>query len=158
MNNTETIKLTKKCVSDVLKKQGFVSIVDVFIAMGKLDKKDHEDWRFKRVPYLEKVIRVNLKKATLINKTIRSTCLNDYQLKPSKTVYRKWGKGKNSLRFSKSGLPKIEELYATHYVSKKLRKESVEKKNVKKLKHSQKNSEPLDNEDFSDFPFDQLDY
>lgn len=38
-------------------------------------------------------------------------------LKPSETVYKKWGKGnKIFLRFSKTGSPKIEEAYSTHFV------------------------------------------
>ena len=38
-------------------------------------------------------------------------------------VYKKWGKGKKiKLRFSKSGNPKIEESYATHYAGSKKRK------------------------------------
>ena len=39
------------------------------------------------------------------------------KLKPSKTVYVSWGKGgKQRLQFSKSGHPRIEEAYATHFV------------------------------------------
>ena len=42
----------------------------------------------------------------------------DRGLRPSRTVYKKWGKGeKTRLRFSKSDNLAIEELYSTHYLA-----------------------------------------
>jgi hypothetical protein len=42
---------------------------------------------------------------------------HDLNLKPSRTVYMRWGKGpKQRLRFTKTGDPRIEEAYATHFV------------------------------------------
>jgi hypothetical protein len=68
---------------------------------------------------LERVCKVNLKKLSTINKTIRD-CAAKQALKPSWTDYRKWGKGENRrLRFSKSGDENIERSYATHYIGKK---------------------------------------
>jgi hypothetical protein len=49
-------------------------------------------------------------------RTLRQNAVKG-KLKPSKTVYVSWGKGcKQRLRFSKSGHPRIEEAYATHFV------------------------------------------
>ncbi len=85
-------------------------------ALGCLDQRDYEDWRFRRVPYLERVIKTNLKRISFIMITVRKNSLNG-KLKPSRTAYMSWGKGpKDQLRFSKSGNPPIEQLWTTHFV------------------------------------------
>jgi hypothetical protein len=44
------------------------------------------------------------------------------KITPSRTVYTSWGKGcRQPLRFSKYGNPYIEQLYSTHYVSRRLK-------------------------------------
>ena len=54
---------------DELRKEDFViKPVEVFQAMGLLSKKHLEDWRFGRIPYLEKVIQCNLGKAGRIRR------------------------------------------------------------------------------------------
>ncbi|ODS36000.1 MAG: hypothetical protein A7316_10405 [Candidatus Altiarchaeales archaeon WOR_SM1_86-2] len=111
--------IVRNAVEEILKKQGYVSPVDLFIHCNRLDKKKYEGWRFKRVPYLEKVIKGNL---STLNRFLRilkyhagSMCL-----KESITTYKSWGKGsKIILRFSKSGNNHLEKLYSTHYVIKK---------------------------------------
>jgi hypothetical protein len=58
-------KLQSKLItitSELLKEKGYISFVDVFIKLGYLDPKDYENWRMKRVPYLERVIKINLGK------------------------------------------------------------------------------------------------
>ena len=83
-----------------------------------LDPKDYEDWRMKRVPYLERVIKINLGKINFIMKTVHQNCLNG-NLNPSWTGYKSWGKGRKvELKFSKTGVPNIEKTYATHFVKK----------------------------------------
>jgi len=90
--------------------------------MGKLSGKDYENWRFQRVPYLEKVITINLSKINLILRTIQKNAQNG-GLKASKTVYTSWGKkSRTLLRFSKSGAPHLEQTYSTHFVKRKERK------------------------------------
>ena len=70
---------------------------------------------------MEKVVRANLSKISQAMKAFRLWSA-EQGLKPSETVYRKWGKGnKRDLRFSKTGNPQIEKAYRTHYVSLKLR-------------------------------------
>lgn len=104
--------------SELLKEKGYISFVDVFIKLGYLDPKDYENWRMKRVPYLERVIKINLDKINYIMKTVRRNSLHG-KLKPSWTAYKSWGKGKKiDLRFSKFGDPNVEKLYATHFVKK----------------------------------------
>jgi len=104
--------------SELLKEKGYISFVDVFIKLGYLDPKDYENWRMKRVPYLERVIKINLGKINFIMKTVRRNSLHG-KLKPSWTGYKSWGKGRKiDLRFSKFGDPNVEKLYATHFVKK----------------------------------------
>ncbi|KJR44915.1 Recombinase [Desulfosporosinus sp. I2] len=90
---------------------------DCVVKIGVLSAKDYEDWRFGRVPYLEKVCKTNLSKLSFIIKELRAYALENH-LKSSSTAYNQCGvKGKKiPLRFSKSGYTVIEEAYATHYV------------------------------------------
>jgi Fe-S-cluster containining protein len=103
----------------VLRQKGYVSVVDVLVEMKRLTPAHLEDWRFGRIPYLERVVQGNLSKLSLIGREIRSVA-QAQGLTPSVTFYRRWGKGpKRALRFSKSGDPSVELAYATHWVSKR---------------------------------------
>ncbi len=116
LNDKEIAKQLSVTTSKLLKEKGYISIVDVLMDMGKLSKQDYEAWRFKRVPYLEKVIKVNLGKINTILRTIQKNSRNG-NLRTSTTVYKSWGKGcKISLRFSKSGDINLENAYSTHYL------------------------------------------
>ncbi|MBA7543739.1 hypothetical protein ES705_36076 [subsurface metagenome] len=110
-------KRITRAVHELLKDDIFVTPVDLFIKIGVLTKEAYEDWRFGRVSYLERVISCNLSKANRILRILKLHA-GDRCLKPSKTVYKKWGKGRKILlRFSKSGNPALEEAYSTHYVA-----------------------------------------
>ncbi len=86
-------------VRKLLKRESFVSAVDVLIEMGYLTRADLEDWRFGRVPYLERVIKLGLGKIQRILHILRIHA-KDRGLRPSETAYKKWGKGpKHVLRF-----------------------------------------------------------
>ncbi|NOU84352.1 hypothetical protein GC102_00920 [Paenibacillus sp. LMG 31460] len=75
-----------------------------------------EEWRFRRVPYLERVLNGNFGQFSFIMKEFRKTA-RDLNLKESYTAYMSWGKGaKSQLRFSKSGDYQVERHYSTHYV------------------------------------------
>jgi hypothetical protein len=102
--------------TELLEEKGYICFVDVFMKLGYLSQSDYENWRFKRVSPLERVLRVNLSRLNFIMKTVRRNSLNGH-LKPSMTVYNSWGKGnKRRLQFSNSGDPMIETAYATHFV------------------------------------------
>ena len=119
MNRRDLEKKLSSVTSALLKEKGYISFIDVFMCLGYLSKEDYEDWRFKRIPCLEKVIKVNLSKINFIMKTVRRNSLNG-KLKPSWTGYKSWGKGKKlDLRFSKSGERSVEETYATQFVKSK---------------------------------------
>jgi hypothetical protein len=105
------------CAVDGLLDRGtVVTPVDVLIGMGLLTREQLEDWRRGRVPYLERVINCNLTSLSRLLRILRLHA-HDLNLKPSRTAYMRWGKGpKQRLRFTKTGDPKIEEAYATHFV------------------------------------------
>ena len=116
MNRRDLENKLSSITSKLLKEKGYISLIDVFVELGYLAEKDVESWRMKRIPYLEKCIKVNLGKISFIVKIIRNNCLKG-KLKESYTSYRSWGKGtKVALQFSKSGQPNIERLYATHFI------------------------------------------
>jgi hypothetical protein len=118
LNRVELKKKLYSLMSQLVYEKKVISPVAVLLGAGILSPKDLEDWRFGRVPYLEKVCRANLSAMSFIMKEIK-TFADGAGLKPSQTGYVRWGtKGKKiPLRFSKSGDPKIEAAYATHYVA-----------------------------------------
>jgi hypothetical protein len=118
-NRQDLERALSTITSELLKEKGYLCFVDVFIKLGYLSKSDYENWRFKRVSPLERVLSLNLSRIHFIMKTVRRNSVNGH-LKPSMTVYKSWGKGKKTLlQFSKSGDPRIETAYATHFVKPK---------------------------------------
>jgi len=116
LNRRDLETKLSKITSRLINEKGYISFIDVFIGLEYLSKSDYEEWRFKRVPYLEKVIKINPGKINFIMKTVRKNSLNG-NLKPSWKGYKSWGKGRKvDLRFSRSGDHNIEETYATHFV------------------------------------------
>jgi len=103
-------------VAKILATSKSVAPIDVLVGMGLLEKDKLEDWRFGRVPYLEKVISGNLTKLSRLLRILRFHG-HDLHLGPSLTVYVRWGKGpKTPLRFTKTGDQPLERAYATHLV------------------------------------------
>lgn len=105
-----------KAVDDELKSQNFVAPIRVFVSMGLLEAQDIDNWQKGRVPYLERVVKCNLAKASRILRILRFHA-HDLNLEPSVTIYRrKTAGGKIPLRFSKYGEKNIEEAYSRHFV------------------------------------------
>ena len=118
-NRQDLERALSTVTTELLKEKGYICFVDVFMKFGYLSKSDYENWRFRRVSSLERVLTMNLSLINFIMKTVRRNSLNGH-LKPSMTVYKSWGKGKKTLlQFSKSGDPTIETAYATHFVKPK---------------------------------------
>ena len=114
----------------VLAEKPYVAPVDVFIAMGRLSRKGYEDCRFGRIPFLERAIIVNLHKAVRILDIVRFHAA-EAGMKPSETVYKRWGKGPTTLlRFSISGNPYMEMRYSTHFVPQPVHPASAERVTV----------------------------
>jgi len=115
-----------RTVTAILNGGDVVAPIDVFVGMGVLAKEDVEAWRMGRIPYLEKVIRCNLEKASRILRILRMH-VHDLNMRPSQTDYRKWGKGRKiKLRFSKYGDPSLEEAYSRHFIYPRSKKRSEE--------------------------------
>jgi hypothetical protein len=53
-------------------KKGWAAPVDVLVDVGVLLKENYENWRFGRVPFLEKVCAANLRQLSEIMKEIRA--------------------------------------------------------------------------------------
>lgn len=116
MNRLEIRAKVRLIVNELISEKGFVSPLEVFLRLGKITPKLVEEWRFGKVPYLERVFHGNLAQFSFIMSTVREQA-RELDLQPSYTAYMKWGKGpKRQLRFSKSGDPNVEQHYATHYV------------------------------------------
>ena len=124
MNDKELIGKVHSSVYHQCQARGYATPVDVLMDVGVLSKQNYENWRFGRVPYLEKVCTVNLKKLSSIMHQIR-VYAGKAGYKPSFCYYKRWGVKKKSgqgrkpvipLRFSKSGDEGIERWYATHYI------------------------------------------
>ena len=107
-----------RAVAEILKTSTVVAPVDVLLYMQRITKQQYEDWRFARIPYLERVVLGNLSKMNRILRILDQHC-RARGLTPSATVYRKWGKGGKRivLRFSKSGDPNLEAAYSRHYLA-----------------------------------------
>ena len=106
----------ERVVADLLAKGNAVTPVDVLIGMGLLRPDHLKDWRFGRVPCLERVIDCNLTRLSRLLRILRFHA-HDLNLKPSATAYMRYGKGpKRPLRFSKTGDVRIEAAYSMHFV------------------------------------------
>lgn len=118
-NRQDLERALSPITSELLKEKGYLCFVDIFMRLGYLSPSDYENWRFKRVPYLERVLTLNLPTINFLMKIVRRNSL-DGHLTPRMTVYKSWGKSqKVCLQFSKSGDPTIETAYATHFVKPK---------------------------------------
>ena len=106
----------ERVVAAILAKGKVVTPVDVLVGMELLKPKQVEDWRFGRIPYLERVTNCNLARLSRILRILRFH-VHDLNLCPSMTVYMRWGKGpKQRLRFTKTGDTKLEKAYSTHFI------------------------------------------
>jgi len=108
------------------KAKGYVAPVDVLLDSGIITKQQLEDWRLGRIPFLEAVCAVNLRKLSVMMHEMRVTA-KKYNLSESFWYYKRWGVKKKHgqkkpvipLRFSKSGDPNIEKWYSTHFLDRK---------------------------------------
>jgi hypothetical protein len=117
MNRIELMKKARASADQVLRNTGYISAVEVLLAMGRLSKQDYERWRFCQVPHLENVLPGSLAQHAFFCRELRAYARDELKLKPSRTAYVSWGKTRRQpLRFTKYGQPHLEELFSTHYV------------------------------------------
>ena len=116
----------ERAVAKQLAEGNVVAPVDVLVGMGLLRTDHLEDWRRGRIAYLERVITCNLSRVSRILRIMRFHA-HDLDLTPSFTVYNRYGKGpRQRLRFSKTGDANLDSAYATHFVRRVSRQETVE--------------------------------
>ncbi|MBI3206387.1 MAG: hypothetical protein HYZ29_32925 [Myxococcales bacterium] len=106
----------ERAVAAILVDGKVVAPVDVLVRMDILAPKDLENWRFGRVPYLERIVQGSLSRLSRLLRILGFHC-HDLKLVPSQTAYVKWGKGERTpLRFTKTGEARLEKIYARHFV------------------------------------------
>jgi hypothetical protein len=116
VNRRELEQAALRAAERCLKAKGYISMVDVLMELGKLSREDYESWRFRQVPFLERVIHGNLAQLNAILRAVQTNSAKG-KLKASWTAYMSWGKGnRQPLRFSKSSDPNLERAYATHHL------------------------------------------
>ena len=110
------------CVASILRESDVVTPVDVLLKLQRITKQQYEDWRFGRIPYLERVCVGNLSKLNRILRILDQHA-RTVGLTASQTTYRKWGKGGKqiTLRFSKGGDKHLEAAYSRVYTRKSRR-------------------------------------
>lgn len=105
----------EKAVIQILAKKKYVAPVDLFVAMEILRPERLEDWRRGRVDFLERVLVSNLSKLRRILAILGFYC-HDLQLEASQSAYTRTGGPRTPLRFTKTREPRLEKVYARHFV------------------------------------------
>ena len=117
VNRADLAQATIAAANRCLEAKGYISMVDVLIELGRLSPQDYEKWRFRQVPFLERVIQGNLARLNVMLRAVQNNSARG-RLKASYTAYMSWGKGaRRPLRFTKSGDLALERAYATHYLA-----------------------------------------
>lgn len=86
----------------VLARQRYVSAIDVLVGMGWLAPARVDDWRHRRLPFLEAGIQAGLPKISAALQAFRAWAVTR-GLRPSETAYLGRSVDRAPLRFSKSG-------------------------------------------------------
>jgi hypothetical protein len=114
----------------VLAAQGYVAPLDVLVGIGWLDPRAVKRWRQGQVECLEGVVQANLSRISEAMTLFRSWA-NENGLLASETAYVARTPQRQTLVFSRSRSPTIEQLYRTHWVSPKLSERRREHLNEK---------------------------
>lgn len=61
----------RKNAIELMKEKGYISPIDLLVRMDRITMKQVEDWRFKRISYLERVTIGNLANLNHILKALR---------------------------------------------------------------------------------------
>src|SRR5260221_4478258 len=118
-NRTKLANRVIKAAEAALAAQHYVAPVDVLVGIGWLDGGTVKRWRQGQVDYLERVVQTNLSRISEAMKLFRSWATTK-GVSPSETHYVARTPRRQALRFSRSGDPRIEALYRTHWVSQEL--------------------------------------
>ena len=118
-NRNALAQRVNKAAEAALAAQGYASSIDVLVGIGWLDPGKVEQWRRGQIDYLERGVQSNLSRISDAMKLFRAWAAGRGLL-ASQTSYVARRPGREMLRFSRSGDPKIEALYRTHWVSQEL--------------------------------------
>src|SRR5436305_7717480 len=94
MNRTELIRKARAAADQLLRDKGYLSAVDVLLAMGRLSKEDYERWRFRQVPHLEKVLPGSLNQHAFFCRELRVYARDELDLKPTSSAARRSSKAR----------------------------------------------------------------
>jgi hypothetical protein len=108
-----------KAAEGALAARQYVSPLDVLVGIGWLDPGAVKRWQQGQVDYIESAVQANLSRVSEAMKLLRSWA-TAIGLIPSETTYLARTPSRQTLRFSKSGDPSIEQSYRTHWVSREL--------------------------------------
>jgi hypothetical protein len=106
--------------------QGYASPIDVLVGIGWVDAGTVERWRRGQIDCLEGVIQTNLKRISEATRLFRSWAA-ERGLYASPAHYVARTPQRQTLRFSRSSEPGVEELYRTHWVSPELSEKKRER-------------------------------
>ncbi len=106
--------------------QDYVSAVDVLEGVGWLDPGAQKRWRLGQIEFLERAVQTNLSRISEAMKLFRAWA-SAKGLKASETRYVARTPQRQTLRFSRSGAPAIEQAYRTHWVSPELSEKKRER-------------------------------
>src|ERR1700732_2757909 len=115
-NRTKLANRVIKAAEAALAAQHYVAPVDVLVGIGWLDGGTVKRWRQGQVAYLERVVQANLSRISEAMKLFRSWATAK-GLVPKETHYIARTPRRQTLWFSKSGNPTIEQLSRTHWLS-----------------------------------------
>jgi hypothetical protein len=118
-NRVPLAERVAKAAEAALAARHFVSAIDVLTGIGWLDPGAVERWRRGQTGCLEEVVQINLPRISEAMQLFRSWAAAK-GLSPSQTAYVARTPRRQTLRFSRSGNPAIEESYQTHWVSPEL--------------------------------------
>ena len=111
--------------SQLLREKGCISFVDVLMHIGKLTKEAHESWRMRRYRiWNERSDSISASSATCRVPSGKMLLRCGFN-RGRRLTYSGGRDQNNRYRFSKSGHPRIQEAYATHFVK---RRQSVNDK------------------------------
>lgn len=106
--NKNLMARVERAVAALLERDGHLTYPALLCELGVLTRKDLEDWRAGRVPYLERVIRTNLTRLSRIQTAVR-------RIAHTRNLKRTITGPKRGRRYSKTGHPFVEEEYAAYY-------------------------------------------
>lgn len=118
-NRKKLIDRVTRAAEAALAARHYVTSIDVLVGIGWLDPGAAARWRRGQIDYLEREVRTSLPRISEAMRLFRSWAAAK-GLFASQTDYVARTPQRQTLRFSRSGNPSIEEQYRTHWVSPEL--------------------------------------